>query len=417
MRVSSLQIFQNGVRNIQTGQTNIANLQNQISTGKKLISPADDPVAAAQILKLQRELTTTQTYNENITVSERRLSLEEQTLQQIQNASDRVRELAIQANNGALTDADRKGIAGEIREMQTFIQGLMNTRDAQGEYLFAGAKGKTQPFSNDGSGVYAYNGDDETRLIQVGPEVFTQSTDSGRDIFQTIQVAAANVQAPAPAGYSVSVSEPEVFRNYVNSNGRSDLTLEVVAGTNPGDPATYTLLDSDGNPVKGTSGNNLSGTVPDGLAPVTLDLSLEIGLSFAVTPPAGGSGTTDDLVFTPDVPRRNILTSIENLIVSLEAGGTADEVNQAVTTALDELEQGQEGIISAQTQMGGRLSTLENQRTINEDFEIFTKAALSNLEDLDYAEAISAFSFQEVALQAAQQTFARVNNLTLFNFL
>lgn len=417
MRVSSLQIYQNGVRNLQTGQTNIAKLQNQISTGKKLISPADDPVAAAQILKLQRELTATQTYNENITVSERRLSLEEQTLQQIQDAANRVRELAIQANNGALTDVDRKGIAGEVREMQTFIQGLMNTRDAQGEYLFAGARGKTQPFSNDGNGVYNYNGDDETRLIQIGPEVFTQSTDSGQEIFQTIQVAAANAQAPVPAGYSVSVSDQEVFRNYINSNGRSDLTLEVVAGANPGDPATYTVLDSDGNPVQGTSGSNLAGTVPDGLAPVTLDLTLEIGLSFDVTPPAGGSGTTDELDFSPDVPRRNILTSIEDLIVALEAGGTAQDVDQAVSTALDEIDQAQSGIISAQTQMGGRLSSLENQRTINEDFEIFTKSALSNLEDLDYAEAISAFSFQEVALQAAQQTFARVNSLSLFNYL
>ena len=285
MRVSSLQIFNNGVRNIQNGQTNIANLQNQISTGKKLVRPSDDPVAAAQILKLQRELTTTETYTENITVSERRLSLEELTLQQINDASDRIKELAIQANNGSLNAQDRVGIAGEINEMKGFILGLMNTKDAQGEYLFAGAKGKTQPFVDDGTGSFVYRGDDNVRMIQVGPEAFTQSTDSGRDIFQTVQVAEATAQAPIPSGYSISVSDPEVFRNYVNSNGRGDLTLQVVAGTNPGDDATYTLLDSSGNPVKGVSGNNITGTVSASGAPVELVLSEEIGLSFTVNAP------------------------------------------------------------------------------------------------------------------------------------
>ena len=87
MRISSLQIFNTGVSNMQKGQTALAKTQEQISTGKNLNRPSDDPVAAAQILKYRRELAATETYQENITVSQRRLELEELTLQAIGSKS------------------------------------------------------------------------------------------------------------------------------------------------------------------------------------------------------------------------------------------------------------------------------------------------------------------------------------------
>ena len=405
MRVSSLQVFQNGVRNISVGQQNIADLQNKISTGKNLLRPSDDPVAAAQILKLQRELSATETYNENITVSERRLNLEEISLTQIHTATVRLKELSVQAGNGVLNSEDLAGIANEVKEIQSFILGIMNTRDAQGEYLFAGAKGKTRPFVESSPGNFTYQGDTEVRFIQTGPEAFAQSSDSGRDVFQTIQGTATVSALNAPAGFGLTVTDSAQLETYLAANGKADLTLNLTATGN------YDLLDGDG--VSIASGGPLA-------AGATVDLTATLGISFTMPTPlvdAGAPSANPAVSLRPEVPVHSLLTSTQNFHDELLAAVTPADITAAVDKMLSELDQGQAGLIKYQTQIGGRLVALEQQKTVNQDFGIFTKAALSELEDLDFAEALSSFSFQEVALQAAQQTFSRVSNLSLFQFL
>lgn len=433
MRVSSLQIFQTGVRNMQIGQSNLAKLQEQVSTGKNLNRPSDDPVAAAQILKFRRELAVNETYVDNITVSQRRLDQEEVVLQQVKDASDRIKELAIRGNNGTMNNQNRASIAGEIKQVQQFILGLMNTKDAQGEYLFAGAKGGTQPFVDDGLGGFSYNGDSEVRFIQTGPVALTQSTDSGREVFQVVPGDVGIELLNQPAGVSVSLSpaaaigEDSPFESYVATSGKQDLTLNItgavqasVAPPVPYVPASYELIDGSGTVVS-------SGAIDPSDVGDSLQVSVAgVGLELDLQPPAaavafGDIPTTTSTLIRPVQANHSILTTAQKLIDRLEAPAVgeqgAEQFAADMAEAMVEIDLAQDGMIEAVTGLGGRMVTLENQQAINDDFTIFTKAALSNLEDLDYAEAISKFSFQEVALQAAQQTFSRVNNLSLFNFL
>ncbi|WP_210395763.1 flagellar hook-associated protein FlgL [Motiliproteus sediminis] len=426
MRISSLQVFQNGVRNIQTGQTNIANIQNQISTGQKLLRPSDDPVAAAQILKIRRELETNEVQNENITVAERRLSLQELTLQQINDAGDRIKELAIQANNSSLQQQDRAGIANEIKEVQNFILGLMNTKDAQGEYLFAGAKGQTQPFSESSPGVFSYQGDSEPRFIQVGPETFIKSTDTGQEIFQSIEgdpvVNVVSGGAASLQNLTLEVADKAAFKAATTALGLSTAASGVITLRVTGNDPVANTYDIQVEAADGTvlatetgiamgSPHNL--TVAAAGDPLGITTGTALGLS--INPETLPSGGEYDI--QPDVPKTNLLNTAQALIDGLTNATTSDEVNRIVSKALGEIDEGQNGVVRVQSQIGGRLNGLENQRGLNEEFELFNRAALSNLEDLDYAEALSEFSFQEVALQAAQQTFSRVNSLSLFNFL
>ncbi|MEH6470254.1 MAG: flagellar hook-associated protein FlgL [Halopseudomonas sp.] len=435
MRVSSLQIFNNGVRNMQTGQTNLARSQEQISTGKNLNRPSDDPVAAAQILKFKRELVANETFSENISVSQRRLELEELTLQQIKDAGDRLSELAIRGSNGTMNDQNRAGIAAEVEQVQQFILGLMNTKDSQGEYLFAGAKGHTEPFVANAQGGFDYLGDDEARLIQTGSSSYVQSTDSGRDIFQVVpsdvEVDLLNsVLTPlippvvaAPVGFGVSViAATEVggtseFEQYVSANGKQDLSLTVTAAVGA-TPASYLLADSDGNTLS-------SGAVPLPVAPAmtsVVDMSPP-GLSFDLGDSIANliDGDVVTTTIRPEQPRHSLLTVAQDLITALKTPITDQTSRELLAAdmakAIDEIGAALDGVLETQTQLGGRLVTLQNQESINADLSIFTQAALSNLEDLDYAAAIAKFSFQEVALQAAQQTFSRVNQMSLFNFL
>ncbi|MEH6825209.1 MAG: flagellar hook-associated protein FlgL, partial [Motiliproteus sp.] len=262
MRISTQQIFNNGVSNMQKAQTALARTQEQVSTGKNLNRPSDDPVAAAQILKYRRELAATGTFQENITVSQRRLELEELTLQQVNDAGDRLKELAIRGNNSTMTNENRKGIAAEAKQIQQFVLGLMNTKDAQGEYLFSGARGDTEPFVSDSNGNFSYKGDSEVRFIQTGPSAMIQSTDSGRSVFQTVpgdmavtllnsSTVPTTGQLPdVPAGFKVSVEPatlPETtsdFETWVKTHGKQDLTLTVTGGVGAL-PHTYTLTGMD----------------------------------------------------------------------------------------------------------------------------------------------------------------------------
>ena len=187
MRISTQQQFLSSIDNMQRSQSKIADLQEQISTGKRLRNPSDDPVGAAQLVKLERELSQYNKYDDNINVTKRRLEQEDSILDSINIATDRMRELTISAGSDTINDADRATIAQELDQLVEYVAGLMNTQDAQGEYLFAGNKGGEAPYVKQGDGSYEYVGDDGQRLIQVGSDLFVPSNDSGEALFESIE--------------------------------------------------------------------------------------------------------------------------------------------------------------------------------------------------------------------------------------
>ena len=136
MRISTAQVFNRSTQSITDTSSSLFKIQQQLSTGKKVLQPSDDPLASAQILKLTKEVEKTDQYQDNIDISRRRVSLEETTLDAVNTATLRIKELAIQAKSGAVSDSDRKLIANEMQEIEKELLGLLNTKDVQGEYLF-----------------------------------------------------------------------------------------------------------------------------------------------------------------------------------------------------------------------------------------------------------------------------------------
>ena len=146
MRISTLQAFNNGVAGIQRNYSNATRTQEQISTGNRILTPADDPVASVRLLQLEQQQNVLSQYSSNLTAAKNSLTQEEVTLNSVNTVLQRVRELAVQAGNGALDPQDRKAIGAELGEREDELLSLMNTRNARGEYLFSGFQGKTQPF-------------------------------------------------------------------------------------------------------------------------------------------------------------------------------------------------------------------------------------------------------------------------------
>ena len=138
IRISSQQIFSGGINRLQDINSNLIDTQQQLSTGKKVNKPSDDPVAAARILKLDQELQRSETYGRNANLADNRLKQEESTLASAVDIIQRVRELTVQAGNGSLSANDRQSISAELKERLGQLANIANTRDASGEYIFSG---------------------------------------------------------------------------------------------------------------------------------------------------------------------------------------------------------------------------------------------------------------------------------------
>ncbi|WP_417223751.1 flagellar hook-associated protein FlgL [Amphritea sp.] len=412
MRISTQQQYLKASENMQQGQINLGKLQEQISTGKKLVNPSDDPVAAAQVIKLERELAQNEKYDDNINVTQRRLELEETILDDINIAIDRMRELGVQSGNGVLGDQDRASIASELYQLTDYVAGLMNTQDSEGEYLFAGSKGSTQPYVESGSGGYDYMGDDGQRVIQVGSNLFIPSNDSGQYLFESVegplQVKLAGQSVTngnsfiSEAGFQNQAAEDQFEKA---TNGLGDLAVTIEEAT-PGN-YSYTIKDSGGNTL-------------DAAAFVPGDKVSFEGLEFEL-----GAVSADPLdntiVINTGAERKNVLEVAIDLANVLAQPVTTEEertaLNEAVATGISQFKEAAERTLEARSTLGSRLNTLEYATSSNLDFKLLTESTLSALVDASLDEVISEFKLQEVTLEAAQATFGRVTSLSLFNYI
>ncbi|WP_313239784.1 flagellar hook-associated protein FlgL [Stutzerimonas kunmingensis] len=214
MRISTLQAFNNGVAGLQRNYANATRTQEQISTGNRILTPADDPVASVRLLQLDQQQNVLSQYNANLTAAKNSLTQEEVTLNSVNTVLQRVRELAVQAGNGGLSAEDRKSIAAELTEREDELLSLMNTRNARGEYLFSGFQGKTQPFVRAADGSYSYQGDEGQRKLQIASSLNLPISDNGKSIFENVTNAGRLNSAFLPADSanpsSLQVSAPLV---------------------------------------------------------------------------------------------------------------------------------------------------------------------------------------------------------------
>lgn len=228
MRISSLQVFHNGLQNMLSASSAVTKTQEQISLGKKLLTPSDDPVGATRALALRDENAQRDQYLKNIDVVESRLKQEDTLLGSVSNVLQRVRELSLQAANTAVvSQSDRIAIAQEMQQRVQEMLGLLNTRDTNNEYIFSGFKGDTQPFQQsagatlNNNGTVFYRGDEGQRQVQVASSTFVAANDSGYSLFVDVPSATnsfttrsseINQSNPPPASQPVlSMTKPSTM--------------------------------------------------------------------------------------------------------------------------------------------------------------------------------------------------------------
>jgi flagellar hook-associated protein 3 FlgL len=203
MRISTSWAQQTAVNSILDQQSRLQRTQMQLSTGKKMLTPSDDPAAAARIIDLNQGIKQTEQYQSNINTARHRLTMEEGVLQGATDILQRINELGIQGLNGTNSPNDRINIAVEMESLNEQLVNLANTQNANGEYMFSGFKSATQPFNKDASnvGAYFYAGDTNSRPIQIDTGRQIADGDPGINVFG---IPTGALPATVPAAGSIA---------------------------------------------------------------------------------------------------------------------------------------------------------------------------------------------------------------------
>jgi flagellar hook-associated protein 3 FlgL len=292
-----------GAARITDLQSRLAKIQQQLSTGRRILTPADDPAAAARGLEVSQSLGLNEQLSSNRASARATMNQVESVLSGVTDIVENAKALVISAGNATLDDKQRGYIATELRGAFDDLMALANTTDGAGNYVFAGYQTSTQPFVKTATGA-VYGGDDGERMIQVQPgQQMTVST-TGRTVFQ---------------------SGPDLF--------------------------------------------------------ATLS---------------------------------NVIAVLETPVSS---PAVAAALNTGLNTANGELDTALDNVLTVRAAVGSRLKQLDALDSAGQVLNEQYQETLGALRDLDYAQAISELSKEQITLQAAQQSFLRLTSLSLFNYL
>ena len=444
MRISTSQIYDAGSLNIQRNQAALFKLQNQLSTGRRVLTPEDDPVAAAQALLVTqaKEINTQQTTNQGTARSQ--LGLVDSQLSTLVDLIQNVRERVVQAGNGSLSNSDRQSIATELEARLGELMGIANAKNGTGDYLFSGYQGATKPFAIDVSqSAVAYYGDDGERLLQVSSSRLMPVNVAGSDIYMDVKQGngtfvvktggnGGGINQGSATADSGSVLDLQKWQAAINSFSWESLNL-TPPKSNPeievqfavaGDVTTYQLFDvSDpSNPVPMTD------------PPAVYTPGQAIAIESKSTPPAAsdmsfgaqfvvqGKPADGDTFLVAPSTNQSLFQTVQGLIGILKTPVgtttfTSSEYSNVLGQQLTNLDRALDSVSTVQAVVGTRLRELDSLAEAASDLNLQYQTSLSDLQDLDYAEAISNFTMQQTYLEAAQKSFAQISGLSLFNYL
>lgn len=398
MRISTPGLHQNALTALLLQQSVLSKTQNQIATGKRVQTPADDPVAAVHIMELQRALQEAEQFGKNADMAHNRLTLEEQALSDVGTLLQRVRELAVQGNNASVDEQSRKMLATEIRGRLQELVDIANRRDANGEYLFGGYATLSKPFQMSGDTV-EYRGDQGSRLLQVGPSQKVADSHSGFDVF--LRVPEGNgrfVTAASNLNTGTGVISGGTLVNQALGVA-DDYTIRFTS-----DAGDYQILDGTGTEIA--------------TGVYTQDTAITVG---NVSVDLRGMPAMDDEFTVSRSRTEDIFTTLAELAAALEAplGTQAQraQVNSRMASVLAQLDTTETHLLGVRAQVGTRLAAIESAQNTLEDQKVELESMTSELRDLDYAEAITRMNQQLLGLQAAQASYAQISQLSLFNYL
>ena len=404
MRISTNMQFDRHLRSLMNTSGRLDKANERLLSGDKFATAGEDPFGMSQKMGLTTNIELYQQYTTNGNLLQSTLSHEETVLSSINDNLLSTTTLLQKIQNGAMSDGDLQDLGHELEMRQAELYDLMNSKDPQGEYLFSGNQTQTQPFAKDANGRYVFQGDAGVRSVQVSPSVSIQASDSGHTIFETAATRRTASPLTGNNNISILVSDQGAYDTYYKNNYDTSSTASnsFIFNTIAGTPDTYEITDSGGTVLK--SGDYVAGEA--------LDFN---GLSITVDVATGGSQS-----FQMDSPTNdNILNSLSDIIAVLKdpSSFSGDELQQAVADVQTHMSHTRDQVGTALWQTGARMNTLDSVLASNGSLEESNTEARAAVSEIDMYQAITDLYKEQNALSVAQQTFGKLQQQSLFDYL
>jgi flagellar hook-associated protein 3 FlgL len=402
MRISTQLMYDAGIKAIGKQQGELYRTQQQLSTGKRVMSPSDDPIASSRAVVVAQAQAGHEQYARNLDNAKSSLASYETVLGEIGTILADAKVLAVNAGNAALQDADRRSVAQELRGKFDQLLGLVNSQDGSGKFLFAGYRDETQPFGGSLAAV-AYSGDDGIREAQASPSQTLTVGYNGAAIFRDVKNGNgvfAGTASTANLGSGVLQNGRSIDPSLWNGH-----THSVQFSVGPGG-TTYDVFDatsgitiSSGNPY--VSGNDI------GFSGVRIQIK-------------GEPATGDTFTVAPS-QNQSVFETFKNIVAALETpttgGAGKAQLQNQLNRAFVDFDQAIDQTLAARTRVGISQKQIDDLGAVNDTLKIQRQAELAELQDLDYAKVISDYTRQMTMLEAAQRTQAAIGKLSLFNLI
>ncbi|TYL47144.1 flagellar hook-associated protein FlgL [Marinomonas sp. IMCC 4694] len=434
MRVTNNLIYGQSSRAIGQANEKMMKVQEKIAAQTDIVKPSDNPVGASQLLMYEGSNNRLKLFDESIKMATSSLEYQEVALDSLNDSLDDARTLFIQAQNHINTQDDIDAIIQEVTLITESMAELMNSKSADGNYIFAGTDTQGPPFLLDGQGRYQWAGNESVRYAQISEDMKIPITDSGKKLFQDIwtnrtfssQVIAGDVslkasvknqgdfdqfmdrhydpQDPLRNVYVITTlptgaengTLPSVDLSLIGSESEVDAKRrESFDGT----PGVFSVTNSAGDVV--SSGSYTTGK------PINFN-----GMSLLLRGAPGAS-----VGVSLDKPKRdNVLNEINDSLVTLgNKNATEEERSAAFFSATESINNAQTKVGEGRSSVGARLNTLRDREDFSSANQLSNTIAQDRVGGLDLAAAATELSMNESALNASQQVFTRISNLSLFN--
>jgi flagellar hook-associated protein 3 FlgL len=409
MRISTSSIYQTATNQMGSLSSQLARTQQQLATNKRLLTAADDPVASARALEVTQSQSVNSQFATNRRDARSALGQVETTLTSVTSLIQDVQEIAVAANKGSLSQADRESYATELDGRLQDLLALANTTDGVGNYVFSGFKSGTQPYQPV-NGAIAYQGDQGQVEMQIGPKRSVPVSVPGSNVFGALAGSGSVATAAKPGNLGAASVSTGTVVDSARLTGHNYQIVFAVGGA----PATtgYTVQDLD-------TGANVM-PAPPSVTPLPYVSGEPIafdGISLKVT----GTPANGDTFSVAPGSKQTIFGAIEQLATLLRTPSGTDAENTAAQTALggveNQLATALDKVLTVRASVGASAKELDYLDDAGDAANVQYAATLSDLQDLDMTKAISLFTQQQMSLQAAQQSFKAMSGLSLFNYI
>ncbi|WP_338924927.1 flagellar hook-associated protein FlgL (plasmid) [Pseudomonas silesiensis] len=396
MRISTNTIYDQSTNAMNRQQSALLKVGAQVSSGKKVNSPSDDPLAVSKALAILQSASVNEQMKTARVAVRNSLGQEESVLNSVSDALISAKTSLIKGSTGTLTDADRASIATDLQGILDTIMGQANAADGSGNYLFAGHKTTTPPFVKDASGNINYVGDNGALNQQVDSARLMSTSDAGNSIFQSVTGTATMVARAAGGNTGTATFTTPSIDNTSDANYRQPFSVvfSVTAGV--------TQYSVNGAPaVNYVSGDKITANG------MSFNISGQPAVGDTITVNAGGA--TD--IFA------SLKTAIDALKSTTSTPAQQANLANSLNSVANELSNNLDNVLTVRASVGTRLNELDVIDTVGENRKQNYTQSISNLIDLDYNAAVSEYSLRQIGLQASQKAFVDVQSMSLFNYM